>query len=108
MGARKSRTEWESIVGAFRKSDGDVERFCARRGINIATLRWWRSRLRDEVAVEAKTAGDVRLVPVEVVSAVPSAPVTVSLVVGDVQMVVEVGTDVGYVAALAAELRGRC
>jgi hypothetical protein len=49
------------------------------------------------------------LLPVEVIAPVaPRAPSTIVVGVADVEVRVAIGADVGYVAALVAELRSRC
>jgi hypothetical protein len=48
-------------------------------------------------------------VPVDVIGLLASAPAgAVKIALGDLEMRVEVGTDVAYVAALVGALRPRC
>jgi transposase-like protein len=49
MGANSSRraeARWRSLIAAQEQSGESVARFAERRGLNSATLYWWRSRLR--------------------------------------------------------------
>lgn len=85
-----------------------MARFCARRGIAASSLKWWRWRLRSEPSRSAPTKSEVRLLPVDVVGIPVVGPTTVAVSVGDVDVRVEVGVDVEYVAALVAALRSRC
>ena len=112
MGARKSRAEWVDIVAEFEASGDSVEAFCRRRRIVAGTLGWWRWQLRARSLAPA-VASDVRLVAVDVLDTTappppaPRAPV-IELVVADVLVRVETGSDPVYVAALVAELRRGC
>ncbi len=49
---------WRTLIGAQEKSGQSVREFATERGINAATLYWWRSRLRQR---------DAALVPVTVI-----------------------------------------
>lgn len=110
MAARKNREQWVAVVAAFEKSGESLEKFCAKRRIRIASLKWWRWRLRDARAAVTTlvTSKDVRLVPVEVIGLAASRPTGVTIALADVEVRVEVGTDVAYVGALVGELRSRC
>lgn len=66
MGAsRSSRTEarWRSLIAAQEHSGESVAQFAAQRGLNAATLYWWRSQLRRRDQVEPE------FVPIEIVDA---------------------------------------
>ena len=116
--ARRDREEWARILGELDRSGEGIEAFCARRGLAASTLRWWRSRLKDAPRVAGtrrRTAG-VRLVAVDVVAPVAPAPVPGAAValrgvvinVAGLEVRVDLGADVRYVADLIAELRSRC
>lgn len=109
MQHRRTQQQWEAIVSAFGRSRQSLADFCAERQLVPGTLRWWRSRLR-ETARPAAPSQDVQLVPVEVVGPpIPEPSISaVVLAVAGMELRVEVGTDVGYVAALVASLRARC
>lgn len=66
MGADSSkRTEarWRSLIAAQEQSGESVVRFAERRGLNPATLYWWRSRLRSRGREQQE------FVPIEIVGA---------------------------------------
>lgn len=72
MGASRSkRTEarWRSLIAAQERSGESVAGFAERRGLNAATLYWWRSRLR---RVDRSTP---EFVPIELVEAPRSSRV---------------------------------
>jgi len=101
------------MLAALEQSGESTERFCAKRRIPVATLRWWRWHLREQRALSRPAKrDDVRLVPVDVVGLSVSSPVSrpsaLVIAVSNVEVRLEVGTDVGYVGALVAELRSRC
>jgi hypothetical protein len=110
MRARKSRSEWAAIVKAFERSGESHEEFCSKRSLKIGTFRsaLYRWRKAEDVAPE------LALVPVEVVdrggvgTARSAEPSELAVVVAGVEVRVVVGTDIGYVGALVAELRSRC
>ena len=105
MHARKSKSEWSAIVKAFERSGQSHAEFCAQRGLRIWSFRFWLYRVRRDRAAARTT--DIALLPVSVV--LPTAPPSaVVIAVADVEVRVVVGTDVGYVAGLVAELRSRC
>ena len=105
MHARKSRGEWSAIIKAFERSGESHEEFCSERGLNVGSFRGRLYKLRAARA----TSSDITLLPVEVTAPVaPLAPSTIVVGVADIEVRVAVGADVGYVAALVAELRSRC
>jgi hypothetical protein len=105
MHARKSRGEWSAIIKAFERSGESHEEFCAAQGLNVGSFRGWLYRLRSARA----TSSDITLLPVEVIAPVaPRASSSIVVEVADVEVRVAIGADVGYVAALVAELRSRC
>jgi hypothetical protein len=83
--------------------------FCARHELVERTFVWWRWRLNSEQRSTERATTEVRLVPVDVVKTIaPTGANAVVLTVAGMEMRVEIGTDVAYVAALVAELRSRC
>lgn len=83
-----------------------MREFCSKHGLVERSFSWWRWKLGRD-ALSGKDEGDVRLVPVDVVrTSMPAGEVVV--VVAGIEIRVEVGTDVAYVASLATELRTRC
>lgn len=111
MRTRRSRSEWSSIIRAFKKSGGLHEEFCKERGLNLGSFRGWLYRLQKRVDPEPEVA----LLPVAVTGATSSPPREVAepaeeivVAVAGVDVRIALGTDVAYVAALVAELRARC
>ena len=97
------------MVAAFERSRSSMPEFCARHELVPRTFAWWRWRLGCDERSAKRETNDVRLVPVDVVKTTPEPRLNVVLLaVAGIEMHIEVGTDVVYVAALAAELRSRC
>ena len=113
MRARRSRQQWEAIIGTFERSGQTLARFCGLRGIRPETLKWWQWHLRSKAAgiAESASAGDdVRLVAIDVVAtpATGAAVTTLAILVAGAELRVEIGTDVAYVSELVMHLRSRC
>jgi hypothetical protein len=108
MRAKRTREEWAAFVAELETSGESVERFCTKHRLERASLKWWRWRLRSERPARAMARSDVRLVPVDVVEVVTRTPTRVAVAISDVEVRVEVGTDVAYVGALVGALRSRC
>lgn len=53
MRARRSRSEWAALVAEFEGSGESLEQFAIRRDLNANTLKWWRSRLRNQLTLVA-------------------------------------------------------
>lgn len=51
MRARRSRTEWAELIAAFEQSGQNANAFAAQHDLNINTLKWWRSRLRNSLTL---------------------------------------------------------
>ena len=83
--------------------------FCARHRIPPKTLTWWRWRLRDEHEANP-VRENVRLIAVDVKQppALGVSACAVRIGIADLDVRVEVGTDLAYVAALVEALRSRC
>jgi hypothetical protein len=109
MGARRTREEWSGLVDELEASGASVQRFCAKRRIRVASLKWWRWRLRSDRSSAALARPGVRLLPVDVIDVAPLArPTTLVVAISGSELRVEVGTDVEYVGALVSALRSRC
>jgi hypothetical protein len=102
---RRTREQWAALVTAFEQTDQQASRFCAGRGIRAKTFAWWRWRLRDTSRRPASGDG-VKLLPVAVVEREAGSDPRVVLSVADVEIRFDLGSDVDYVAALVARLRG--
>jgi hypothetical protein len=110
MTQRRTREEWLALSLAYERSSQSGPVFCARHGLTLATFRWWRSQLRRD-GVPALVTEPVRMLSVDVVGdprpqRPVEAPVVVSFAGLDVR--VQLGADVEYVAELVAKLRSRC
>ena len=102
MAGRHSRAFWVKAVAQIERGANAGE-VAARLGVNVSTLRWWRSELR------RSAPEPVRVLPVEVepAPAPDGARVELRLASGDV-ISFEPSTAPAYVAALAAALRASC
>ena len=67
MHARKSRSDWVTLVRAFERSEETHEAFCRERGVKVGSFRAWLYKLRREGGTP-----DIRMVPVDVVPALPA------------------------------------
>lgn len=54
-GRRRSRAEWVRLCAAWERSGLPPAEFCRELGLNVETLRWWRSQLRPRRARDAPT-----------------------------------------------------
>jgi len=111
MRARKSWSEWSAIVEAYERSGQSHLEFCSKRGLKVASFRVWLYRVRKA----QRAIPEVALVSVELAERASSTSVArasaatgLVIAVADVEVRLAVGTDVGYVACLVAELRSRC
>src|SRR5690606_31728880 len=71
----RSRVEWARLCAAWERSGLRQAEFCRRLGLNVETLRWWRSQLRRLPTRDAPAllpaAGDALATPVARLSFVP-------------------------------------
>jgi hypothetical protein len=110
MRTRRSREEWSALLDELAESGEPLDSFCRRHSIRRSTLYWWKWRLGSSRRRSAPRAA-IRLLPVAVSSstdAPPRAPNAIVIHIADVQVRVEIGTDVEYVRALVDALRLRC
>ena len=107
MTRRRTRKQWSTLMLTFGRSNQSAPAFCATRGLTLATFRWWRSQLRRNGG-SAGAIEPVRMLSVEVTGSrrQPDEPVVVSF--SGLEVRVELGADVEYVAELVAKLRSRC
>ena len=103
---RRSREDWKALVAEYRGGGSSADEFSRRRGLKVATLRWWCSELRDEVMSRALVP--VRFVPLRPVAGSASTSKVVEARVGAVALRFEAGTDVDYVASLLGRLGTGC
>jgi hypothetical protein len=107
MADRSSKAMWARRVAELAASGETTATFCKRRNLRQKTFAWWRWKL----ACEAAPATPVRFVDLEMTAPVGtplSASAPIEILADGVVLRVEVGTSTGYVAALVADLRGRC
>jgi hypothetical protein len=110
MRARKSPKQWSALLDELSGSGESVESFCRRRGIRRSTLYWWRWKL----GASRRSSGTdtaIRLLPVSISAGSLSElhdSRGIAIHIAGVQVHVETGTDVAYVAALVEALRSRC
>ncbi len=110
MRARRTPEQWSALLDELTGSGEAVESFCRRRGIRRSTLSWWRWKLGASQRSPGGAAA-IRFLPVTVSSSISTAPSAARGIVihlARVQVQVETGTDVAYVAALIEALRSRC
>lgn len=92
---------WIERVSAWRASGERAETFSARAGYAASTLRWWASKLKQELAALPATATrEVRLARVvrtpsspDVVSAARGHAITIDMVHAGVRIGIEAGAD---------------
>ena len=108
MSKRKSQAEWAEVLTKFEASGERLASFCARHHLSPRTFAWWRWRLLHERR-EVGGTEEVRLVAVDVPQrSLLGVAGAVRIVIGELDVRVDVGTDVTYVAALVDALRSRC
>jgi hypothetical protein len=102
---RRTREQWATLVAAFENTNQPAVRFCERRGISPRTFAWWRWRLR-HTAPSARRDDGVKLLSVDVVTGEAVSPTSrLVIAIAEVEVRIDVGVDVDYVAALVARLR---
>lgn len=103
---RHSRDFWAQLIGEVEQG-GSVEAVARRHGVRPRTLIWWRWRLGQGPRRSGRKA---RLLPVVVRErpVVFERPALVEVVVRDIALRLETGTDVHYVAELVDALRSSC
>lgn len=56
-GGRRSEAQWRALISAFARSGLSRRVFCARQGVPVSTLDWWRKRLGVAPRTGASRAG---------------------------------------------------
>lgn len=80
----KGKEFWRSHVLASGPKGTQLQEYARRHGLKIGTLRWWRSKLRDEVvAPKVATSRFVAVRVAPVVTPDHPAPVVTSLGIGE-------------------------
>jgi transposase len=106
-----SRKRWEKIVAEYEESNWSHAEVAARFEVSIWSFRTWLYRLRREGKDAAKKGRALtRVLPVEIVrQELPRLHASeIKLDLESATISFAVGTDVEYLAALAAALRKRC
>jgi len=102
MAARRSATEWRSLVSAWQRSGLNATEFGRKHGVSGQRLAWWRWRLSAESAVPA-------IAPVELVATPVAAPATapsVEIHVAGRVLIVPAGFDEHALRRVLALLEG--
>jgi transposase-like protein len=97
MKKRYPRSFWERLVAEVESGE-TLRAVASRRGVNRNTLTWWKYRVR-------AAPSEPNLLPVVVRSEPSSVAAVVEGLVKDLVVRVAIGTEPGYVAALAGALR---
>ena len=100
---RRTREDWKRVIAELRGSGMSSKEFAKRRRLNLSTLRWWASELRDEASTEI-----VKFVPVEAEVASVVVRGVVEAQVGAVTLRFESGADLDYIAGLLGRLGREC
>lgn len=103
MATTSKREQWEVRISAWERSGLSRQSWCAKHGINVHTLDYWRRRVRDEAAPRRHLTG-TGLVPV-VVAATAGVPALELRLRDGVQLSIPPGADVMQVAALVRALQ---
>ncbi len=101
---RRGATEWRRWLARYERSGLSQKAFCARHGLALSTLTYWRRRDRNRAAEHSASFVEV---PQSAVAAVPSsialAGVLIELPSG-VRFELSQATDPKWLAALLREL----
>ena len=84
----KAEAFWRTHVVASSRSGSRLASYAEEHGLNVSTLRWWRSRLREEINAsgESTSASDPsssRFVAVGVMRAVEPEPIGATVKIGE-------------------------
>lgn len=96
----KSRAFWERVV-AEAEACGSQSEAARRHGVSQSGLGYWVRKL----VAERPRAAEPRLLPVRVTGTVPM-PRRMGLIVDDLRIEFDEGTEPAYLAAIAKALRG--
>ena len=98
MRVRASKVTWMERVRAWRVSGQTPEQFSRGKGFSPATLRWWGSRLRQDVPPRF-----VELVPRR---SAPVPPQALVVEIGPARIRIEPGFDPALLAAVVGAMGG--
>lgn len=75
----RSREQWVQLCADWERSGLRQAEFCRRRGLNLGTLRWWRSQLRTRARRDVQVlAPPARAAPATTIPVPTFVPVTVT------------------------------
>lgn len=97
---KRRRSEWAKIVAEVERG-ASASAVAERHGVNVKTLKWWRSELRRELRAAP------RILPV-IVPPTRSSTGRIEVVVGAFIIRVEGDSDLELVVKLASRLRDAC
>ena len=101
---RRGAAEWRRWLVRYECSSLSQQAFCARHGLALSTLTYWRRRERNRVSGQSASFVEV---PRPIVAAVPSAMAEAGVLIelpGGVRLEVSQATDPKWLAALLREL----
>jgi hypothetical protein len=95
---RRTRAQWQALVGAYAASGESLRAFCARHGLAVSTFRHWLARLAlgpvaAVSAAPALPAPGPRLLPVQILDEPPAGSGVVVVAGGGVRIEVAAGFD---------------
>lgn len=99
--AKRSKAVWAQLVAECDAGEAPSS-VAERHGVNLRTLRWWRSQLRSGTPTRRPSQPRARLPPV---IADDGARGEVQVVVGDGRVTFPLDTPIAYVKQLVAVLR---
>jgi transposase-like protein len=99
--AKRSKAVWAELVAECEAGEAPSS-VAERHGVNVRTLRWWRSHLRGGAAAQRSSSPRARLMPVIVDD---GARGEVQVVFGDWRVTFPMDTPIAYVKQLVAVLR---
>jgi hypothetical protein len=107
MNPRRTREQWSALMLAYERSNQSVRAFCMTRGLALATFRWWRSQLRRDGG-SSTAIEPVRMLAVEAMGPRRQVEGPVVVAFAGLEVRVQLGADVDYIAGLVAALRPQC
>src|SRR5678816_916051 len=82
---------WKKRVASWRASGETAERYSARQGWSVGTLRWWSSRLGREASVPAVRMAQLVRSPVPRERGEPAGAIVVELLDVHVRVTIDAG-----------------
>ena len=81
----KGEAFWRPHVAASGRGGARLAAYAQEHGLNVSTLRWWRSRLREEVGAARQPLSSSRFVAMSVMQAVEyeRQPMAATVTIGE-------------------------